>query len=139
MSLFRGLDISTTGLRAGRMRMEVISSNVANAEAMDGAGQPYRRKEVVLFAEPMRAPGMAGTVKGGGVRVMAVREDQSPGQILHDPSNPRADANGYVQMPNVSVPLEMVDMAAASRAYEANASALKAGRDLIRRTLDILR
>ncbi len=139
MSMFRGIDVSATGLRAERTRMEVIAQNVANAESIDPTGQPYRRKEVLLLADPLRAPGLAGTAKGGGVRVLAVREDSAPPQQMHDPGNPRADANGYVQMPNVSVPMEMVDMAAASRAYEANASALKAGRDLVRRTIDILR
>lgn len=139
MSLFRGMDISVSGLRAGRTRMEVIAQNVANAESVDATGEPYHRKEVALLAAPMRSPGLTGTVKGGGVRVLAVREDPSELQQVYDPGNPRADAEGYVQMPNVSVPLEMVDMAAASRAYEANASALKTGRDMVRRTLDILR
>lgn len=141
MSIFRSIDISSSGLRAGRVRMDVIAQNIANADSTAAPGTAYRRREVVLLANQMKRAGGFGppSNEGGGVRVLAIREDSSPGMMVYDPNHPAADADGYVERPNVSLPLEMVDMVAAGRAYEANSSALKTGREIAKRTLDILR
>lgn len=129
MSMFRALDISASGLRAGRLRMDAIAHNIANVQsAGDGVG-PYRRREVVLAAAPA----------GAGVRVAGIREDPAPPQAVYRPGDPAADERGYVRLSNVNLPLEMVDLVAAGRAYEANAAALKTGREMARRALDIMR
>ena len=140
MSMFRGLDISASGLTAGRTRMDVIAQNIANVETTGDGGTPYRRQEVVLSSVPWSAAaaGGAGAV-AGGVQVSQIRSDTSPFQMVYRPQDPGADAQGYVRLPNVNLPMEMVDMVAATRAYEANAAALRAGREVVRRALDIMR
>ncbi len=143
MSISRAIDISASGLQAGRLRMDVIAQNIANVESTEDGGTPYRRKEVVLATQAgggtadFESARLGATT--GGVRVVGVREDQSPAQYAYKPDDPAADARGYVRLPNVNLPMEMVDMMAATRAYEANAAALKVGRDLVRRALDIMR
>lgn len=143
MSLFRSIDISASGLQAGRVRMDVIAQNIANVESANDGGTPYRRKEVVLLSQAWpKSPGFGparGASAAGGVRILGIREDQSPPQLVYRPDDPAADAQGYVHLPNVNLPLEMVDMVVATRAYEANAAALKAGREFVRRGLDIMR
>jgi flagellar basal-body rod protein FlgC len=143
MSLFRALDISASGLHAGRVRMDTIAQNIANAESVTDGGTPYRRQEVVLMSEGWRNAlpfGPAGVRnEGGGVRVLGIRADPSPPQRVYRPEDPAADAQGYVTLSNVNLPLEMVDLVSAARAYEANAAALRVGRETVRRTLDILR
>lgn len=129
MSMFRALDISASGLYAGRLRMDAIAHNIANVQSTrDGVG-PHRRREVVLAAAPA----------GGGVRVVGIREDPSPPQAVYRPGDPAADERGYVHLSNVNLPLEMVDLVAAGRAYEANAAAFKTGREMAKRALDIMR
>ncbi|NSW54882.1 MAG: flagellar basal body rod protein FlgC [Armatimonadetes bacterium] len=141
MSIFRSIDISSSGLRAERVRMDVIAQNIANVDSTAAPGTAYKRREVVLLADQLKRAGGFGppSNEGGGVRVLAIREDRSPGMLVHEPNHPAANADGYVERPNVSLPLEMVDLVAAGRAYEANASALKTGREIAKRTLDILR
>lgn len=141
MSIFRSMDISATGLNAGRLRMDVIAQNIANVETGADGGAPYNRREVVLVSAGGTAAPVPGTNRAvpGGVVVQQVREDTSPAPMVYRPEDPGADANGYVRMPNVNLPLEMVDMVAATRAYEANAAALRSGREMIRRALDIMR
>jgi flagellar basal-body rod protein FlgC len=141
VSLFRSLDISATGLTAGRVRMDVIAQNIANVETGADGGAPYQRQEVVLVSAGGSAAPVPGTNRSveGGVVVQSVRQDTSPAPMVYKPEDPAADANGYVRMPNVNLPLEMVDMVAATRAYEANAAALRAGRQMISRALDIMR
>ncbi len=141
MSMFRNLDISASGLQAGRIRMDVIAQNIANADSGGNGLPPYRRKEVVMVSQPLRERGafVSARTDSGGVRVLAVREDQSPNRLVYRPGDPAANQDGYVELSNVSLPMEMVDMVAASRAYESNAAALKAARQLAARTLDILR
>jgi flagellar basal-body rod protein FlgC len=144
MSLFGGLEISASGLTAERLRMDVTAENLANAQTTRGAdGQPYRRKEVIL----QEAPGSFGATlskamsagQGGGVQVAAVVEDQTPLKRVYDPGHPDADAQGYVSMPNVDTVTEMVDLISASRAYEANVTAMQAAKQMFARTLELLR
>jgi flagellar basal-body rod protein FlgC len=135
VSLFDSLSISGSGMTAERMRLDVIASNLANADTTRGAdGQPYRRKEVVLEAQR----GSFADVLGG-VRVAGVVDDPSPPRRVYDPGHPDADAQGYVSLPNVSPVTEMVDMITASRGYEANVQALNQAKQMFTRTLDILR
>ena len=132
MSLFGGLKASASALRVERLRMNVIAENIANAESTRGpAGGPYRRKQVLVGAT-------GGTAAEGGVRSLGVVEDKTPDRVMLDPSHPDADAAGYVKMPNVDVPVEMVDMMVATRAYEANAVAFASQRQSQERTLELL-
>jgi flagellar basal-body rod protein FlgC len=140
MSLFGGLKTSASALRVERLRMNVIAENIANAESTHGPrGGPYRRKQVLVGAAPGIEMGSGGTAAGqGGVRAYGVVEDRTPDRIMLDPSHPDADAKGYVRMPNVDVPVEMVDMMVATRAYEANAVAFASQRQSQQRTLELL-
>jgi flagellar basal-body rod protein FlgC len=136
MSLFAGLRVSASALGAERLRLNVIAENIANAETTrTPEGGPYRRREVIL------ASGLPGPGEGlaeRGVRVAGVLPDPTPARLVHDPSHPDANAEGYVAMPNVDVPAEVVDMMAATRAYEANALALQSQRKLQERSLELL-
>ena len=150
MGMFDGLEISASGLTAERMRMDVVAQNLANAQTTRGAdGQPYRRKEVVLSevqsggfgAQLAKAVG-AGSASGsqpGGVEVSGITQDQTPGKLVYDPGHPDADAKGYVRMPNVDTVAEMVDLISASRAYEANVTAMNSAKQMFSKTLDLLR
>jgi flagellar basal-body rod protein FlgC len=146
MGMFDGLEISASGLTAERMRMDVTAQNLANAQTTRGAdGQPYRRKEVVLAER--QGPGSFGAALAGamstdgpkGVEVAAISEDQTPLKRVYDPSHPDADADGYVQMPNVDTVAEMVDLISAQRAYEANVTAMQAAKQMFAKTLELLR
>ena len=148
MSMFGGMEISATALTAQRLRMNVTAENLANAQSTKGAdGQPYRRKEVVLqsvaqggFGSQLNAAMGGGSgVAPGGVQVAAVAEDQTAGKLVYDPSHPDANAQGYVQMPNVDTVTEMVDLIDAQRAYEANVTAMSASKQMFAKTLEILR
>jgi flagellar basal-body rod protein FlgC len=157
-AFFKPLDIASSGLSAQRLRMEVIATNIANAETTrTDAGGPYRRRVVQM--EEAEAPGAAPaypplpglpgesqdrtmepvdpTLSLGGVRVAAVEEDPTEGPLVYDPGHPDADANGYVRMPNVRVTDEMVDMMEARRIYEANATVFQAAKQLLRRAINI--
>ena len=148
MGLFDALGISGSGLTAQRLRMDVTAENLANAQSTRGPnGQPYRRKEVVLqeaagsgFGGALRAAmGAGSSPAGAGVQVGGITEDATPGRRAYDPGHPDADANGYVTMPNVNPVTEMVDLIDASRAYEANVTAMQAAKQMFTRTLDLLR
>jgi flagellar basal-body rod protein FlgC len=129
--VFGPVDISVSGMRAHARHMEVISSNIANARTADaGHGQPYRRLEAVF-----RAAGKGVT----GVTVDDVVPDNSPLERIYDPGNPKADASGYVAMPNVRLPIEMVNLNIASRAYQANAAILRRYQKMVETTLELLR
>jgi flagellar basal-body rod protein FlgC len=142
MSLFGGLEISASGLTAERLRMDVTAENLANAQTTRGAnGQPYRRKEVVLQEAPSSFGATLSKAMGsqGGVHVAGIVEDQTPLKRVYDPGHPDADAQGYVAMPNVDTVTEMVDLISASRAYEANVTAMQAAKQMFSRTLELLR
>ncbi|MEV5024761.1 flagellar basal body rod protein FlgC [Paenibacillus sp. LPE1-1-1.1] len=147
MKLSTGFDISASALSAQRLRMDVISSNIANAETtrgsfVNGQFQPYKRKMVVM--EPLQqsfssvlSQQMNGNTAAQGVKVTRIKEDQSPNKLIYNPTHPDADANGYVNMPNVDVTKEMVDMIAATRSYEANVTALNATKSMFVKALEI--
>lgn len=143
MGFFRSLDISASGLTAQRMRMDVIAENIANISTTRTAtGGAYRRRYTEFQAiDPSSFSDVLSnsmdSVSGGGVRVTAIKEDQSPLKTVYDPTNADADANGYVQMPNVDLASEMVDMISATRAYEANVTALNAMKGLATKALEI--
>jgi flagellar basal-body rod protein FlgC len=136
--MFGGLEISASALTAERLRMDVTAENLANAQTTRGAdGEPYRRKEVVLQE---RASGFGAQLdRAMGVEVAGVVEDQTPLKRVYDPGHPDADAQGYVAMPNVDTVAEMVDLISASRAYEANVTAMQAAKQMFSRTLELLR
>jgi flagellar basal-body rod protein FlgC len=118
--------ISASGLSAERFRMDVISSNIANANATAPNGaDPYRRREVVLQGDT------------DGVEVTAIIQDQAPFRMEHDPSHPNADANGNVRYSNVEPITEMVNMLGASRAYEANIAAFNSAKGMVKSALTI--
>lgn len=126
MSLNSALKISSTGLAAERFRMDVISSNIANANSMKvGNKMPYKRRVVELA--------------GGedGVQITGVAEDQAPFRVVPDPGNPNADAQGNVTYSNIEPVTEMVNMMSASRAYEANIAAFNSAKSMIKEALDI--
>jgi flagellar basal-body rod protein FlgC len=147
MGLFDALNIAGSGLTAQRLRMDVTAENLANAQSTRGAdGQPYRRKEVVLqeaqasgFGGQLRAAMASSTPAGAGVQVAGITEDQTPGRRAYDPGHPDADADGYVTLPNVNPVTEMVDLIDASRAYEANVTAMQSAKQMFTKTLDLLR
>jgi flagellar basal-body rod protein FlgC len=139
MGLFDALDASGSALSAERLRMDVTAENLANAQSTrgaDGTG-PYKRKEVVLeqagssFADSLQA--------ARGVRVAGIVEDSTPARRVYDPGHPDADAQGYVTMPNVNTVTEMTDLIGASRAYEANVTAMQTAKSMFARTLDLLK
>ena len=138
--MLQALDISASALEAQRLRMEVVTNNMANAETTratrgpDGAWQPYRRRQVVFQA---MLEGSAGS-KAGGVRVDHVEEDPSDFRKVFNPHDVDADADGYVKMPNVDPLMEMVDLMEASRAYEANVTAMEATKSIVASSLRIL-
>jgi flagellar basal-body rod protein FlgC len=128
------LRISASALTAERLRMDVISSNVANANSTRGTnGQVYQRQRVVfqsMSAQDANQP-------GSGVAVAAVVSDTRPGNSVYDPGHPDANAQGYVNYPNVDIATEMVDMMSATRAYEANVVAAQAAKTMVARALEI--
>ena len=132
MSLFRVFDIAGSALTAQSMRLNTTASNLANADSVTSStGQPYRAKQVVFSAAPV------GADAATGVLVTGVVEDNSPLRQVHDPGNPAADANGYVNLPNVNVVEEMVNMISASRSYQTNAEMMNTAKTLLTRTLTI--
>ena len=131
----RSMGIATSALRAQSGRMRVISENIANADstASTAAGDPYRRK-VPTFSSALDRALDAKVVTLGKIRT-----DQSAFHSKYEPSNPAADATGYVKYPNVNPTIEMTDMREAQRSYEANLNIISATRRMIQRTLDILK
>ncbi|WP_458119187.1 flagellar basal body rod protein FlgC [Paenibacillus sp. Z6-24] len=147
MKISNSFDISASALTAQRLRMDVVSSNIANAETTrakieNGEAVPYRRKEVVLstnkpaFADALNSA-MNGNNGVNGVKAVAIEEDKEPFKLVFNPTHPDADRNGYVKMPNVDTLKEMVDMISASRSYEANVTALNASKAMITKALQI--
>lgn len=132
MSVFNVFNIAGSALSAQGMRLNTVASNLANADSIAGPdGKPYRAKQVVFEAVPLR--GQAAQ----GVRVQQVVEDSSPGRMVYDPRNPAADEKGYVTMPNVSVVDEMVNMISASRSYQTNAEVMNTAKSMLLKTLTI--
>lgn len=145
MSMFGGIDASASGLTAERLRMDVISNNIANANTTRTAeGGAYRRRVVVFEPRSEAASSFAKTLSqeiapkaGEGVRVRGIVADDAPGRATYNPGHPDADQNGYVMMPNLNIVSEMVDMITASRAYEANVTAINGAKSMAMKVLDI--
>ncbi|MGB8225392.1 MAG: flagellar basal body rod protein FlgC [Sedimentisphaerales bacterium] len=128
---FGPIDIAISGLRAQSKNMEVISSNVANAQTTDnGNGQPYRRLEAVLETN---------SDDMGGVSLEEIVADTSAFQKVLKPGHPNADAEGFVTMPNVQLPIEMMNLNVAARAYQANTAVLKRYQEMVETTLELLK
>lgn len=142
MGAFNALNISSSGLSAERLRMDTISSNIANVDTTrsEQTGQPYRRK-IALFQENLDKELNPSTGQYEdqlkGVKAVGIVDDNSPLRQVYDPSNPDADANGYVSMPNVDILNEMADLISSTRAYEANVSAIGAEKNMFSTALQI--
>jgi flagellar basal-body rod protein FlgC len=129
-NMFSPVDIAISGLQAQGKQMEVISSNIANARTTDGGkGEPYRRLEAAFKSD--------GDM--GGVRLDKILADMSDFLTVLDPGNPYADEQGYVAMPNVNLPVEMLNLNVATRAYRANVAILKRYQQMVETTLELLR
>lgn len=148
MSLFHTFNISASALTANRLRMDVVASNIANAQTtraqyVNGQWQPYRRKIVELVPqnqsrfEQIFQSKRRGSAALGGVVVRSIRNDQSPFKLVYDPYHPDANEEGYVQMPNVDLVKEMVDLMSISRAYEANVTVLNGTKQMYLKALEI--
>jgi flagellar basal-body rod protein FlgC len=147
MGLFDMLSVSASGLSAERQRAEVTSANLANAETTHtDTGGPYVRKEVVFsasnpspFSTVLNRVGHFGRGPGGAVQVTQIVEDTTPPVMHYEPGNPDADKNGMVAYPAINPMSEMVDLMGASRAYQMNASAVTAAKQMIQQSIDILK
>jgi len=132
MSLLAAYDIGSSGLTAQAMRLNVTASNIANAESVAGPdGRPYRARQVEFSA--LIKPGSPGL----GVAVRSIVESDAPLRMEYRPGHPKANAAGYVEMPNVNPVEEMVNMISASRSYQMNIEAMNVSRQLMLKTLDL--
>lgn len=151
MTIFHSLNTSASALTAQRMRMDVISSNMANIDTtrgkmVDGEWQPYRRKSVTFqpregqFSSMLNAS-MGKQINGSagnGVTVSKIKEDtETPFKLVYDPSHPDANDEGYVSMPNVDPLREMIDLMSATRSYEANVTVINANKSMLMKALEI--
>ncbi|MED4081543.1 flagellar basal body rod protein FlgC [Halalkalibacterium halodurans] len=150
MSIFHGMNISGSALTSQRLRMDVISANMANAETtrarqVNGEWEPYRRKMIAVqpneqtpFSAHLHTAMKRSESKiGNGVKVSAVVEDQTPFKLVYQPDHPDANEEGYVEMPNVDPLREMVDLMSATRSYEANVTTLNASKNILMKALEI--
>jgi flagellar basal-body rod protein FlgC len=144
MGYFSSLDISASGLTAQRMRMDLISQNIANANSTRTEnGTPYRRQTLVLGTDNLSpfsqylSEAKKDIIEGGKVKIKGIQEDQSDFKRTYDPDNPDADEEGYVLMPNVNIVTEMVDMISATRSYEANVTAANASKTMAMQAINI--
>jgi flagellar basal-body rod protein FlgC len=148
MGLFDAIDIAGSGLSAERVRMDVTSENLANAQTTRAAnGQPYQRQEVVLqqagsgnFPSTLAgAMGASGSQPAGGVQVAAIVADKTPDRLVYNPGSPEADAKGYVKLPNVNTVTEMVDLISESRSYQSDVTAMQTAKSMFTATLGLLK
>jgi flagellar basal-body rod protein FlgC len=132
MSLFNVFSISGSAVSAQSKRLNVVASNLANADSVAGPdGQSYKARQVAFEAVPLPGSEVAG------VRVTSISENQAPGRRVHEPNHPMADAEGYVTHSNVSAVDEMVNMMSASRAYQNNVEVMNTARQLLSKTLQM--
>ena len=140
MSMFTGFKILGSGMSAQRTRLNVTSSNLANANTTRTEdGEAYRRKDPVFSAMDIEGLDPEGIGMSGlqGVEVVEIAPDESELPVVYNPGHPDANADGYVTMPNVNVVEEMVNMITASRSFEANATAFQTLRDMMTRSIDM--
>jgi flagellar basal-body rod protein FlgC len=132
MSLFNIFNVAGSAMSAQAQRLNVVSSNLANADSVTSSnGLPYKAKQVIFSAVPVS--GTAST----GVKVIEVVEDANPPKLMYDPKHPLADEKGYVSMPNVNVVEEMVNMISASRSYQTNVETMNAAKTMLMKTLTL--
>ncbi|MGA2747844.1 MAG: flagellar basal body rod protein FlgC [Verrucomicrobiota bacterium] len=137
ISLLTGIDSTASALDAERVRMDVISENIANVNTTrDLDGKPYQRREVV-FENVLKA--QQDSIGGGAeaVRIARIQKDARPPRMIYNPGHPDANAQGMVAMPNINIHQEMVDMIASSRSYEANLAVVKNARSMAVQALSI--
>jgi flagellar basal-body rod protein FlgC len=145
MNLFGMMEVSASALGAERIRAEIVTSNLANAESTSTPeGGPYKRREVVFAAQrPSFALSLAttgqSTLASTGVRVREVVTDPAPPLVKYEPSHPDANADGYVAYPNINPVSELADLMGAARAYEMNVSAITAAKQMIQQSIEILK
>ena len=143
MNFFDALRVSSSGLAAQRIRMNLAANNLANINTTKTPeGGPYRRKDVVFASQPLEKSfgdtlGSQMTGKLSEVRVVGIIDDPRPPHTKHDPQHPDADEKGYVKTPNINLMEEMVNMISATRSYEANVTAIKASKDMALKALEI--
>jgi flagellar basal-body rod protein FlgC len=146
MSFWQALRIGSSGLTAQRLRLDLISNNIANAQTTrTEKGGPYQRQDVIFMpdGENKSVPQSVVARRGGlemiqgGVRVAQITTDTTAGPRVYDPTNPDADANGYVNYPNVDVVVEMTNMLSATRSYEANLASVEAVKRMALKALEI--
>jgi flagellar basal-body rod protein FlgC len=137
MSLFNIFTVAGSAMTAQNQRLNVVASNLANADsAVSSNGQPYKAKQVLFMSIPSAA-GADPNNASNGVKVSGVVEDQSPMKLIYEPSHPMANKEGFVTMPNVNVVEEMVDMISASRSYQNNVDMMNTAKTLLLKTLSI--
>ncbi len=148
MGLFDAIGIAGTGLAAQRIRMDVTAENLANADTTKGAnGLPYQRQEVVLAQSGSNsfegalsgALAQAGLPVAGGVQVSGIVSDATPNRQVYDPTNPEANAQGYVSMPNVSTVTEMTDLISEQQSYQSDVTAMQTAKSMFTATLGLLK
>lgn len=149
MSMFGGIDAAASGLTAERLRMDVISNNIANVNSTRTVnGGPFKRKYVIFQPREAEKNSFSAMLEGAmnkgsknragdGVRAIGIGTDDSMGKLVYDPGHPDANADGYVELPNVDIVTEMVDMITASRAYEANVTTINAAKSMAQQALNI--
>jgi flagellar basal-body rod protein FlgC len=134
MNVISASSITGSALDAEKMRVDIVSQNIANANTTKGIdGKPYQRR-IVAFESLLDA---AAGPNMQGVRLSEIKRDETPGEIVNNPEHPHADADGNVAMPNVNIPFEMVDMVTATRSYEANLAVVRNARQLATQALSI--
>jgi flagellar basal-body rod protein FlgC len=142
MGMFDAINAAASGLSAERLRMDVISNNIANVNTTRTAGGGAYRRQLVVF-EPREGQTSFAKIfsqqldSGKGVRAVGITSDDSPLRKVYDPSHPDADKEGYVEMPNINIVNEMVDMITATRAYEANVTTVNAAKSMAMKALEI--
>jgi flagellar basal-body rod protein FlgC len=144
MSFLDAINVAASGLTSERLRINVISSNIANINTTrTPEGGPYKRKDVVFEAEPLEKGSFENELENSmvseKVKVTEIVEDPRPPIMKYEPGHPDADENGYVKYPNINIMEEMVNLINASRSYEANVTTMKATKAMAMKALDILR
>lgn len=135
MSMFQIFNVAGSAVSAQSQRLNVVASNLANADTVAGPdGQAYKARQVVFQTALMGAGNDSGNA---GVRVTTISEDQTPGRRVHDPKHPQADADGYVTYSNVNPVEEMVNMISASRSYQNNIEVMSTAKSLLLKTLQL--
>jgi flagellar basal-body rod protein FlgC len=134
--MLRIFDVASSAVSAQSQRLNVVASNLANADTVAGPdGSPYKARQVVFQTALMGAAGQRDST--AGVRVSTITEDNTPGRRVHDPRHPGADAEGYVTFSNVNPVEEMVNMISASRSYQNNIEVMNTARSLLMKTLQL--